>query len=221
MFEALDSILGPPRPSPYGAVGCMGARLLLLAVAAAAALAALDAYASPTPGAGLLHPVAAVAVNETLPLWEAQAPLQPLTSVSCGNAVAVVYGPEARKPLLVVVYSTGPGGARDAAACPGRLAPCLTAAGHPEAVEELRETLQRLAVTRTKTITIAATAPARAPIQPTVPGRPVIPAPAAAASGGGAADWPQRAAAVLATAAAAAGVTLLWAKRSRGIPWRS
>ena len=211
---------------------------LLLAAAVLAAVAVAEAYASASPSGQVLRPIAAVAVNESLRLGEAQAPLQPLTSVSCGDAVAVVYGPGAGKPLVIVVYGAGPGALSDAATCPGRLAPCLTAAGHPEAVEALRRALARAAAktgnttasatmttvagVRAATVTplqgaagaAAATATA-APAAETLEGlatRVKAGAPAAGESRPG--GLAARLAAVLLPAAAAAGVALLWARRS-------
>ncbi len=210
---------------------------LLLAAAVLAAVAVAEAYASASPSGQVLRPIAAVLVNESLGLGEAQAPLQPLTSISCGDAVAVVYGPGAGKPLVIVVYGAGPGALSDAATCPGRLAPCLTAAGHPEAVEALRRALARAAAktgNTTASTTMTTVAGVRAATVTPMHGAGAAAATATAAPAAGTLEGlatrvqagapdagesrpgglAARLAAVLLPAAAAAGVALLWARRS-------
>ena len=89
-------------------------------------------------------PIISVLINSTKisPAIIAE-PLTPLTKVDCGKAVAIVYGYESGKPLLVVIY--GEEGIyhkrvlADALSCPKRLLPCLSAAGLSYVAKELEQ----------------------------------------------------------------------------------
>ena len=92
----------------------------------------------------LYKPITSVLINSTkINPAIINEPLTPLTKVDCGKAVAIVYGYESGKPLLVVIY--GEEGIyhkqvlADALSCPKRLLPCLSAAGLSYVAKELEQ----------------------------------------------------------------------------------
>ena len=91
---------------------------------------------------GLYMPITSVLINSTkISPVAIDEPLTPLTRVDCGKAVAIVYGYETGKPLLVIIYGEKSIYDKhvlvDALSCPKRLLPCLSAAGLSYVAKEL------------------------------------------------------------------------------------
>ena len=120
----------------------METRLLVLvstAVLLASVLLAVHLASAATP-------VIAVAVNSTnVSLSEASSVLTPLTKIDCGDAVAVVYGPEQGRPVAVIIYAMGDGWRSDLQRCVNGLEACLASAGAEAAARELQRYAERLA----------------------------------------------------------------------------
>lgn len=136
----------------------MEPRLLGAAAAAvllAALLAAQQAWAA--------TPVIAVPVNSTnVSLSEASSVLTPLTKIDCGDALAVVYGPEHGRPVAIIIYALGDGWRSDLQRCINGLEACLASAGAEAAVRELQRYAESMANTRRRVEVQAATLQATA-----------------------------------------------------------